>query len=175
MKKIIILVTMLFTMLLQSVAMAAGQVKVMQIIRAPMAWGNAQKAAAYFDSSFKAMFKGKDVELMDRQKTNQVGRVYCEDNRIKDINNDDCAKIGQRAGADYVLFVAYSLNNLRQGTVFSPSPTMTGTASIRLISVKDGQLKIMEAQDFDGKKSEARDAYTTVERKFTRDLRGFKL
>lgn len=175
MKKIIILVTMLFTMLLQSVTMAAGQVKVMQIIRAPMAWGNAQKAAAYFDSSFKAMFKGKDVELMDRQKTNQVGRVYCEDNRIKDINNDDCAKIGQRAGADYVLFVAYSLNNLRQGTVFSPSPTMTGTASIRLISVKDGQLKIMEAQDFDGKKSEARDAYTTVERKFTRDLRGFEL
>lgn len=105
MKKIIILVTMLFTML-QSVAMAAGQVKVMQIIRAPiMAWGNAQKAAAYFDGSFKAMFKGKGVELMDRQKTNQVGRVYCEDNRIKDINNDDCAKIGQRAGADYVLFV----------------------------------------------------------------------
>ncbi|WP_297863428.1 hypothetical protein [uncultured Acidaminococcus sp.] len=175
MKKIIILVTMLFTML-QSVAMAAGQVKVMQIIRAPiMAWGNAQKAAAYFDGSFKAMFKGKGVELMDRQKTNQVGRVYCEDNRIKDINNDDCAKIGQRAGADYVLFVAYSLNNLRQGTVFSPSPTMTGTASIRLISVKDGQLKIMEAQDFDGKKSEARDAYTTVERKFTRDIRGFEL
>ena len=175
MKKIIILVTMLFTML-QSVAMAAGQVKVMQIIRAPiMAWGNAQKAAAYFDGSFKAMFKGKGVELMDRQKTNQVGRVYCEDNRIKDINNDDCAKIGQRAGADYVLFVAYSLNNLRQGTVFSPSPTMTGTASIRLISVKDGQLKIMEAQDFDGKKSEARDAYTTVERKFTRGIRGFEL
>lgn len=174
MKKIIILVTMLFTML-QSVALAAGPVKVMQIIRAPMAWGNAQKAAAYFDSSFKAMFKGKDVELMDRQKTNQVGRVYCEDNRIKDINNDDCAKIGQRAGADYVLFVAYSLNHQRQGTVFSPSSTMTGTASIRLISVKDGQLKIMEAQDFDGKKSEARDAYTTVERKFTRDLRGFKL
>lgn len=174
MKKIIILVTMLFTML-QSVALAAGPVKVMQIIRAPMAWGNAQKTAAYFDSSFKAMFKGKGVELMDRQKTNQVGRVYCEDNRIKDINNDDCAKIGQRAGADYVLFVAYSLNNLRQGTVFSPSPTMTGTASIRLISVKDGQLKLMEAQDFDGKKSEARDAYTTVERKFTRDLRGFEL
>ena len=174
MKKIIILVTMLFTML-QSVALAAGPVKVMQIIRAPMAWGNAQKTAAYFDSSFKAMFKGKGVELMDRQKTNQVGRVYCEDNRIKDINNDDCAKIGQRAGADYVLFVAYSLNNLRQGTVFSPSPTMTGTASIRLISVKDGQLKIMEAQDFDGKKSEARDAYTTVEHKFTRDLRGFEL
>ena len=175
MKKIIILVTMLFTML-QSVAMAAGQVKVMQIIRAPiMAWGNAQKAAAYFDGSFKAMFKGKGVELMDRQKTNQVGRVYCEDNRIKDINNDDCAKIGQRAGADYVLFVADSLNNLRQGTVFSPSPTMTGTASIRLISVKDGQLKIMEAQDFDGKKSEARDASTTVERKFTRDIRGFEL
>ena len=174
MKKIIILVTMLFTML-QSVALAAGPVKVMQIIRAPMAWGNAQKTAAYFDSSFKAMFKGKEVELMDRQKTNQVGRVYCEDNRIKDINNDDCAKIGQRAGADYVLFVAYSLNNLRQGTVFSPSPTMTGTASIRLISVKDGQLKIMEAQDFDGKESEARDAYTTVERKFTRDLRGFEL
>lgn len=52
---------------------------------------------------------------------------------------------------------------------------MTGTASIRLISVKDGQLKIMEAQDFDGKKSEARDAYTTVERKFTRDIRGFEL
>lgn len=174
MKKIIILVTMLFTML-QSVALAAGQVKVMQIIRAPMAWGNAQKTAAYFDSSFQAMFKGKGVELMNRQKTNQVGRVYCEDNRIKDINNDDCAKIGQRAGADYVLFVAYSLNNLRQGTVFSPSPTMTGTASIRLISVKDGQLKIMEAQDFDGKKSEARDAYTTVERKFTRDLRGIEL
>lgn len=174
MKKIIILVTMLFTML-QSVALAAGPVKVMQIIRAPMAWGNAQKTAAYFDSSFKAMFKGKGVELMDRQKTNQVGRVYCEDNRIKDINNDDCAKIGQRAGADYVLFVAYSLNNVRQGTVFSPSPTMTGTASIRLISVKDGQLKLMEAQDFDGKKSEARDAYTTVERKFTRDLRGFEL
>lgn len=174
MKKIIILVTMLFTML-QSVALAAGQVKVMQIIRAPMAWGNAQKTAAYFDSSFQAMFKGKGVELMDRQKTNQVGRVYCEDNRIKDINNDDCAKIGQRAGADYVLFVAYSLNNLRQGTVFSPSPTMTGTASIRLISVKDGQLKLMEAQDFDGKKSEARDAYTTVERKFARDLQGFEL
>jgi hypothetical protein len=174
MKKIIILVTMLFTML-QSVALAAGQVKVMQIIRAPMAWGNAQKTAAYFDSSFRAMFKGKGVELMDRQKTNQVGRVYCEDNRIKDINNDDCAKIGQRAGADYVLFVAYSLNNLRQGTIFSPSPTMTGTASIRLISVKDGQLKIMESQDFDGKKSEARDAYTSVERKFTRDLRGFEL
>lgn len=174
MKKIIILVTMLFTMM-QSVALAAGQVKVMQIIRAPMAWGNAQKTAAYFDSSFKAMFKGKDVELMDRQKTNQVGRVYCEDNRIKDINNDDCAKIGQRAGADYVLFVAYSLNNLRPGTVFSPSPTMTGTASIRLISVKDGQLKLMEAQDFDGKKSEARDAYTAVERKFTRDLQGFEL
>lgn len=174
MKKIIILVTMLFTML-QSVALAAGQVKVMQIIRAPMAWGNAQKTAAYFDNSFKAMFKGKDVELMDRQKTNQVGRMYCEDNRIKDINNDDCAKIGQRAGADYVLFVAYSLNNLRQGTILSPSPTMTGTASIRLISVKDGQLKIMEAQDFDGKKSEARDAYTTVERKFTRDLQGFEL
>ncbi len=175
MKKIIILVTMLFAMLLQSVSLAAGQVKVMQIIRAPMAWGNAQKAAAYFDSSFNAMFKGKDVELMDRQKTNQVGRVYCEDNRIKDINNDDCAKIGQRAGADYVLFVAYSPNHQRQGTVFSPSSTMTGTASIRLISVKDGQLKIMEAQDFDGKKSEARDAYTTVERKFTRDLRGFEL
>lgn len=174
MKKIIILVTMLFTMM-QSVALAAGQVKVMQIIRAPMAWGNAQKTAAYFDSSFRAMFKGKDVELMDRQKTNQVGRVYCEDNRIRDINNDDCAKIGQRAGADYVLFVAYNLSNLRQGTVFSPSPTMTGTASIRLISVKDGQLKIMEAQDFDGKKSEARDAYTTVERKFTRDIRGFEL
>lgn len=174
MKKIIILFTMLFTML-QSVALAAGQVKVMQIIRAPMAWGNAQKTAAYFDGSFKAMFKGKDVELMDRQKTNQVGRMYCEDNRIKDINNDDCAKIGQRAGADYVLFVAYSLNNLRQGTIFSPSPTMTGTASIRLISVKDGQLKIMESQDFDGKKSEARDAYTTVEHKFTRDLRGFEL
>lgn len=174
MKKIIILVTMLFTML-QSVAMATGQVKVMQIIRAPMAWGNAQKSAAYFDSSFKVMFKGKDMDLMDRQKTNQVGRVYCEDNRIKDINNDDCVKIGQRVGADYVLFVAYSLNNLRQGTVFSPSPTMTGTASIRLISVKDGQLKIMEAQDFDGKKSEARDAYTTVERRFTRDLRGFEL
>lgn len=174
MKKIIILVTMLFTML-QSVALAAGQVKVMQIIRAPMAWGNAQKTAAYFDSSFRAMFRGKDVELMDREKTNQVGRMYCEDNRIKDINNDDCAKIGQRAGADYVLFVAYSLNNMRQGTIFSPSPTMTGTASIRLISVKDGQLKIMEAQDFDGKKSEARDAYTTVERKFTRDLRGFEL
>lgn len=175
MKKIIILVTMLFTMLLQSVALAAGQVKVMQIIRAPMAWGNAQKTAAYFDSSFKTMFKGKDVELMDRQKTNQVGRMYCEDNRIKDINNDDCARIGQRAGADYVLFVAYSLNNMRPGSVFSPSPTMTGTASIRMISVKDGQLKIMEAQDFDGKKSEARDAYTTVERKFTRDLRGFEL
>lgn len=35
MKKIIILVTMLFAMLLQSVALAAGQVKVMQIIRAP--------------------------------------------------------------------------------------------------------------------------------------------
>lgn len=174
MKKIIILVTMLFTML-QSVALAAGQVKVMQIIRAPMAWGNAQKTAAYFDNSFKTMFKGKGVELMDRQKTNQVGRMYCEDNRIKDINNDDCAKIGQRAGADYVLFVAYSLNNLRQGTIFSPSPTMTGTASIRLISVKDGQLKITEAQDFDGKKSEARDAYTTVERKFTRDLQGFDL
>ena len=174
MKKIIILVTMLFTML-QSVAMATGQVKVMQIIRAPMAWGNAQKAAAYFDNSFKTMFESKAVELMDRQKTNQVGRVYCEDNRIKDINNDDCAKIGQRAGADYVLFVAYSLNHQRQGTVFSPSPTMTGTASIRLISVKDGQLKIMEAQDFDGKKSEARDAYTTVERKFTRDLRAYEL
>lgn len=174
MKKIIILVTMLFTMM-QSVALAAGQVKVMQIIRAPMAWGNAQKTAAYFDSSFKAMFKGKDVELMDRQKTNQVGRVYCEDNRIKDINDDDCAKIGQRAGADYVLFVAYSLNNMRPGSVFSPSPTMTGTASIRLISVKDGQLKIMEAQDFDGKKSEARDAYTIIERKFARDLRDFEL
>ena len=174
MKKIIILVTMLFTML-QSVALAAGQVKVMQIVRAPMAWGNAQKTAAYFDNSFRGMFKGKDVELMDRKKTNQVGRMYCEDNRIRDINNDDCAKIGQRAGADYVLFVAYSLNNLRQGTIFSPSPTMTGTASIRLISVKDGQLKIMEAQDFDGKKSEARDAYTTVERKFTRDIRGVEL
>lgn len=175
MKKIVVLLTTLITMLLQSMAMAAGQVKVMQIVRVPMAWGNAQKTAAYFDSSFKAMFKGKDVELMDRQKTNQVGRVYCEDNRIRDINNDDCAKIGQRAGADYVLFVAYSLNNLRQGTIFSPSPTMTGTASIRLISVKDGQLKIMEAQDFDGKKSEARDAYTTVEHKFTRDLQGFEL
>lgn len=174
MKKIIILVTMLFTML-QSVALAAGQVKVMQIIRAPMAWGNAQKTAAYFDSSFKTMFKGKDVELMDRKKTNQVGRIYLEDNRIKDINNEDCAKIGQRAGADYVLFVAYSLNNMRPGSVFSPSPTMTGTASIRLISVKDGQLKLMEAQDFDGKKSEARDAYTVVERKFTRDLQGFEL
>lgn len=174
MKKIIILVTMFFTML-QSVAMAAGQVKVMQIIRAPMAWGNAQKTAAYFDSSFRAMFKGKDVELMDRKKTNQVGRIYLEDNRIKDINNEDCAKIGQRAGADYVLFVAYSLNNMRPGSVFSPSPTMTGTASIRLISVKDGQLKLMEAQDFDGKKSEARDAYTTVEHKFTRDLQRFEL
>ena len=122
MKKIIILVTMLFAMLLQSVAMAAGQVKVMQIIRAPMAWGNAQKAAAYFDSSFKAMFKGKDVELMDRQKTNQVGRVYCEDNRIKDINNDDCAKIGQRAGADYVLFVAYSSITSARGLSLAPLP-----------------------------------------------------
>ncbi len=138
-----------------------------------MAWGNAQKTAAYFNNSFQTMFKGKDVELMDRNKTNQVGQIYMEDNRLQDINNDDAVKIGQKAGADYVLFVAYTLNGLRAGTMFSPSPTMTGTASIRLINVKDGQLKIMESQNFDGKKSEIRDAYTTVEHKFTRDLRTY--
>lgn len=53
-----------------------------------MAWGNAQKTAAYFNNSFQTMFKGKDVELMDRNKTNQVGQIYMEDNRLQDINED---------------------------------------------------------------------------------------
>lgn len=157
MRKYLFLIMMVFAMVLsiQPVSAAgdtATQAKMMVLVQRPAVNGNINKTKELFNDAVNKMLEGKNIDIIDQDKTTMIARTYAEDHALRAITSHDLQAMAIQAGADYIMFVQIGADNFRASAGFlNASVKMTVICMTRIMDVKTGEYIASGSATVDGK------------------------